>query len=89
MSLLKEEADRQLKDQSEKENRARKRVEKLRSEHRARDGPLAERDIQDIELAGVRDVNRTMLHDLKHLAADHPQFGIAEKLEAFGVKLPG
>lgn len=89
VSLLKDEADRQLQDQSEKENRARKRVEKLRSGHQARQGPIAEKDIQDIELAGVRDVNRTMLHDLKNIAADHPGIGIAEKLEALGVKLPG
>ncbi|GMH34075.1 hypothetical protein BSKO_01909 [Bryopsis sp. KO-2023] len=89
LSKREAEAERQLQEQKEKQNRAKKRVNKLRSEIRVKQGTTEETpEERDVAVAEVRDCNRAILSDLRTIALEHPQLGIAEKLEAVGIKLP-
>eukprot|EP00195_Chlamydomonas_chlamydogama_P009299 CAMPEP_0202915398 /NCGR_PEP_ID=MMETSP1392-20130828/65575_1 /ASSEMBLY_ACC=CAM_ASM_000868 /TAXON_ID=225041 /ORGANISM="Chlamydomonas chlamydogama, Strain SAG 11-48b" /LENGTH=937 /DNA_ID=CAMNT_0049607407 /DNA_START=168 /DNA_END=2981 /DNA_ORIENTATION=- len=83
LARRKAEADRQVDEQQEKMQRARRQVDRLQGKLAA-DSPLS----KEAALAEVRDVTRTMLAELAALAAQVPGAGIAEKAEAAGLKLP-
>lgn len=93
LGMKKQEVDYALADQREKAERASSRLEKLRRDVRMRGGGAGAADAMTVEellleLADSRDSNKAVMMELRVLAADNPGAGIAEQLEAAGLRLP-